>query len=195
MAARLAVLIGFIRQMPRGWLHRAQRRQAELIDATGTADTVGPALDRPGPKGSTSAAPVPHWNDRIAAGALGFRAKGALTSYPEESRQGTEASRSDRLRVDRGDPHRTAMTGKALTTRASWRSAGSRRRLEPIDTGFRPTTATRNVPMGQGGSSVTSQKAVLVLVLAGLTGTPFGAIGQTLGEAVFSTGMSGYQKP
>ncbi len=26
------------------------------------------------------------------------------------------------------------------------------------------------------------------------TGTPFGAIGQTLGEAVFSTGMSGYQE-
>ncbi|MCC9186776.1 carbamoyl-phosphate synthase domain-containing protein, partial [Mycolicibacterium mageritense] len=26
------------------------------------------------------------------------------------------------------------------------------------------------------------------------TGTPFGAVGQTLGEAVFSTGMSGYQE-
>ncbi len=26
------------------------------------------------------------------------------------------------------------------------------------------------------------------------TGTPFGAIGETLGEAVFSTGMSGYQE-
>jgi carbamoyl-phosphate synthase small subunit len=36
-----------------------------------------------------------------------------------------------------------------------------------------------------------------VLVLADgrrFTGTPFGAIGQTLGEAVFSTGMSGYQE-
>src|ERR687884_1933211 len=26
------------------------------------------------------------------------------------------------------------------------------------------------------------------------TGTPFGAVGQTLGEAVFSTGMTGYQE-
>ena len=26
------------------------------------------------------------------------------------------------------------------------------------------------------------------------TGTPFGAVGETLGEAVFSTGMSGYQE-
>ncbi|MBX5485674.1 MAG: glutamine-hydrolyzing carbamoyl-phosphate synthase small subunit [Mycolicibacterium hassiacum] len=38
-------------------------------------------------------------------------------------------------------------------------------------------------------------KAVLVLEDGRVfTGTPFGAIGQTLGEAVFSTGMSGYQE-
>jgi carbamoyl-phosphate synthase small subunit len=38
-------------------------------------------------------------------------------------------------------------------------------------------------------------KAVLVLDDGRVfTGTPFGAIGQTLGEAVFSTGMSGYQE-
>jgi carbamoyl-phosphate synthase small subunit len=40
-----------------------------------------------------------------------------------------------------------------------------------------------------------SSKAVLVLEDGRVfTGTPFGAIGQTLGEAVFSTGMSGYQE-
>lgn len=39
------------------------------------------------------------------------------------------------------------------------------------------------------------QKAVLVLEDGRIyTGTPFGALGQTLGEAVFSTGMSGYQE-
>jgi carbamoyl-phosphate synthase small subunit len=38
-------------------------------------------------------------------------------------------------------------------------------------------------------------RAVLVLEDGRIfTGTPFGAIGQTLGEAVFSTGMSGYQE-
>jgi len=38
-------------------------------------------------------------------------------------------------------------------------------------------------------------KALLVLEDGRIfTGTPFGAIGQTLGEAVFSTGMSGYQE-
>ncbi|MGH3957660.1 glutamine-hydrolyzing carbamoyl-phosphate synthase small subunit [Mycobacterium sp.] len=38
-------------------------------------------------------------------------------------------------------------------------------------------------------------KAVLVLEDGRIfTGTPFGALGETLGEAVFSTGMSGYQE-
>jgi len=42
---------------------------------------------------------------------------------------------------------------------------------------------------------VTEQKAVLVLEDGRVyTGTAFGAVGQTLGEAVFSTGMSGYQE-
>ncbi len=40
-----------------------------------------------------------------------------------------------------------------------------------------------------------AEKAVLVLEDGRVyTGTPFGATGQTLGEAVFSTGMSGYQE-
>ncbi|OAN28663.1 glutamine-hydrolyzing carbamoyl-phosphate synthase small subunit [Mycolicibacterium iranicum] len=42
---------------------------------------------------------------------------------------------------------------------------------------------------------MTTHKAVLVLEDGRIfTGTPFGAVGQTLGEAVFSTGMSGYQE-
>ena len=42
---------------------------------------------------------------------------------------------------------------------------------------------------------MTRPKAVLVLEDGHVyTGTPFGAVGQTLGEAVFSTGMSGYQE-
>ena len=42
---------------------------------------------------------------------------------------------------------------------------------------------------------MTMDKAVLVLEDARVfTGIPFGAVGETLGEAVFSTGMSGYQE-
>jgi carbamoyl-phosphate synthase small subunit len=47
----------------------------------------------------------------------------------------------------------------------------------------------------RSGSRISSAKAVLVLEDGKVfTGTPFGAVGQTLGEAVFSTGMSGYQE-
>ncbi len=42
---------------------------------------------------------------------------------------------------------------------------------------------------------MTPQKALLVLEDGRVfTGRPFGAVGETLGEAVFSTGMSGYQE-
>ncbi len=42
---------------------------------------------------------------------------------------------------------------------------------------------------------MTQKQAVLVLEDGRVyTGVPFGAVGQTLGEAVFSTGMSGYQE-
>lgn len=44
-------------------------------------------------------------------------------------------------------------------------------------------------------TTVTTQKALLVLEDGRIfTGTTFGASGETLGEAVFSTGMSGYQE-
>lgn len=44
-------------------------------------------------------------------------------------------------------------------------------------------------------TTVTTQKALLVLEDGRIfTGTTFGAAGETLGEAVFSTGMSGYQE-
>jgi carbamoyl-phosphate synthase small subunit len=47
----------------------------------------------------------------------------------------------------------------------------------------------------RSGSRIGTARAVLVLEDGRVfTGTPFGAIGQTLGEAVFSTGMSGYQE-
>src|SRR6195952_670711 len=45
------------------------------------------------------------------------------------------------------------------------------------------------------GSRIGGARAVLVIDHGrGFTGTAFGAVGQTLGEAVFSTGMSGYQE-
>ncbi|WP_019969461.1 hypothetical protein [Mycobacterium sp. 141] len=84
MAALVALLIAFlIRQMMRGWLHRAQR-QAELIGTLPTLpDTVSAAMV-PATKGLyVGTTLAPHWNDKVAAGDLGFRAKAVLTRYPE----------------------------------------------------------------------------------------------------------------
>jgi hypothetical protein len=84
MAALVALLIAFfIRQMLRGWLHRAQR-QAEMIGTLPPLpDTVGPAII-PATKGLyVGSTLVPSWQDRVAAGDLGFRCKAVLTRYPE----------------------------------------------------------------------------------------------------------------
>ncbi|MDT5312569.1 MAG: hypothetical protein QOE74_1589 [Mycobacterium sp.] len=84
MAALLALLIAFfIRQMLRGWLHRAQR-QVEMIGALPPLpDTVGPAII-PATKGLYVGSTIaPSWQDRIAVGDLGFRSKAVLTRYPE----------------------------------------------------------------------------------------------------------------
>ena len=84
MAAVVAMLIAFvIRQMMRGWLHRA-RRQAQLIGTLPSLpDTVGPALI-PAIKGLyVGSTLAPSWLDRIAVGDLGYRADAVLTRYPE----------------------------------------------------------------------------------------------------------------
>jgi hypothetical protein len=84
IAALLAVLIALaIRQMMRGWLHRAQR-QAQLIGTLPPLpDTVGPALI-PATKGLyVGSTLAPSWLDRIAVGDLGYRAKAVMTRYPE----------------------------------------------------------------------------------------------------------------
>jgi hypothetical protein len=84
MAALVALLIAFlIRQMMRGWLHRAQR-QAEMIGTLPSLPDTVSAATVPATKGLyVGTTLVPHWNDKVAAGDLGFRAKAVLTRYPE----------------------------------------------------------------------------------------------------------------
>jgi hypothetical protein len=140
MAVLLVLLIAFIiRQMMRGWLHRAQR-QAELIGALPPLpDTVGPAII-PATKGLYVGSTIaPSWQDRIAVGDLGFRCKATLTRYPE----GIMLQRSGAgpiwipehsitaIRTERG------IAGKALTHEGilaiRWRLPSG----TEIDTGFR----------------------------------------------------------
>jgi hypothetical protein len=84
MAAVLAVVIAVLMQaMMRGWRRRAERH-AELIGALPPLpDIVGAAII-PATKGLyVGSSLVPHWNDRVAVGDLGYRAKAVLTRYPE----------------------------------------------------------------------------------------------------------------
>lgn len=140
MAALLVLLVAFlIRQMVRGWKHR-MARQAELIgNLPGLPDTVGPVLTGPTNGLYVGSTLVPHWNDRVAAAALGFRAKAVLTRYPEGimvRRSGTGPiwipdDSIVALRTER------AIAGKALTHEGilaiRWRLPSG----TEIDTGFR----------------------------------------------------------
>jgi hypothetical protein len=140
IAALLAVFIALaIRQMLRGWLHRAQR-QAELIGALPPLpDIVGSAII-PATKGLYVGSTIaPSWQDRIAVGDLGFRSKAVLTRYPEGimlQRSGTgpiwiPEESITAIRTERG------IAGKALThdgiLAIRWRLPSG----TEIDTGFR----------------------------------------------------------
>lgn len=84
MAAVVALLVVFlIRQMLRGWAHRAGRQAEQIGTLPSLPDTVGP-VTIPATKGLyVGSTLAPHWNDKVAAGGLGFRAKAVLTRYPE----------------------------------------------------------------------------------------------------------------
>jgi hypothetical protein len=140
MAALLAVLIAFfIRQILRGWLHRAQR-QAEMIGTLPPLpDTVGSAIV-PATKGLYVGSTIaPSWQNRIAVGDLGFRSKAVLTRYPE----GIMVQRSGAGPIWIPDESITAIrtergiAGKALTydgiLAIRWKLPSG----TEIDTGFR----------------------------------------------------------
>lgn len=140
IAALLALLIAFfIRQMLRGWVHRAQR-QAEMIGALPPLpDTVGPAIVPPTKGLYVGSTIAPSWQNRIAVGDLGFRAKAVLTRYPEGimlQRSGTGPiwipdESITAIRTERG------IAGKALThdgiLAIRWKLPSG----TEIDTGFR----------------------------------------------------------
>jgi hypothetical protein len=140
MAALLAVLIAFfIRQILRGWLHRAQRQAAMIGALPALPDTVGPAIV-PATKGLYVGSTIaPSWQNRIAVGDLGFRSKAVLTRFPE----GIMVQRSGAGPIWIPDESITAIrtergiAGKALThdgiLAIRWKLPSG----TEIDTGFR----------------------------------------------------------
>ena len=145
IAAVLAVLIALaIRQMMRGWLHRAQRQAQMIGTLPPLPDTVGPALI-PATKGLyVGSTLAPSWQDRIAVGDLGYRTKAVLTRYPE----GIMLQRSGGHPIWIPDESITAIrtergiAGKALTHQGilaiRWRLPSG----TEIDTGFRGDNRT-----------------------------------------------------
>jgi hypothetical protein len=84
MAGVLVVLIAvLIQAMMRGWRRRIERQLEIVGSLPPLPDTVGPVLVPPTKGLYVGSTLVPHWNDRVAAGDLGFRAKAVLTRYPE----------------------------------------------------------------------------------------------------------------
>ncbi|KUH86002.1 MULTISPECIES: hypothetical protein [unclassified Mycobacterium] len=140
LAAILVVLIAvLIQAMMRGWRRRAER-QAELVGTLpALPDTVGPAIVPPTKGLYVGSTLAPHWNDRIAVGDLGFRAKAVLTRYPE----GIMLQRSGAVPIWIPDASITAIrterghAGKAMTHEGilaiRWRLPSG----TEIDTGFR----------------------------------------------------------
>ncbi|KGI68060.1 transporter [Mycolicibacterium rufum] len=140
MAAVLALLIAIlIGAMLRGWRHRAER-QAQLVGTLPSLpDTVGSATVAPTKGLYVGSTLVPHWNDRVAAGDLGFRAKAVLTRYPEGIMVQRTGAGPIWIPEDAITAIRTekSLAGKALTHEGilaiRWRLPSG----VEIDTGFR----------------------------------------------------------
>ena len=140
MAALVAVVIAVaIQAMMRGWRHRAERQAALIGALPSLPDVVGPAII-PATKGLyVGSTLAPHWNDRVAVGDLGYRAKAVLTRYPEGimlQRIGTGPIwiPDDSIAAIRTE---RAIAGKAMTHEGilaiRWRLPSG----TEIDTGFR----------------------------------------------------------
>ncbi|MBI3215161.1 MAG: transporter [Mycobacterium sp.] len=83
-AAVLVLVIALLTHlMLKGWRNRALRQLKIVGTLPALPDSVGPAII-PGIKGLyVGSTLAPSWQDRIAAGDLGYRTKAVLTRYPE----------------------------------------------------------------------------------------------------------------
>ena len=140
MAAVVAVATAVVIQaMMRGWRHRAERQAALIGTLPAMPVTVGPAIIPPIKGLYVGSTLAPHWNDRVAVGDLGDRAKAVMTRYPEGIMlQRTGASPiwipDDSIGAIRTE---RAIAGKAMTHEGilaiRWRLPSG----TEIDTGFR----------------------------------------------------------
>ncbi len=84
MASLLVLAIAALSQaMVRGWRRRAQQQAKIIGTLPSLPDTVGQAVVSATKGLYVGSTLAPKWNDRVAAGDLGYRAKAVVTRYPE----------------------------------------------------------------------------------------------------------------
>ena len=146
-AAVLVVVITVVIQlMMRAW-HRRSQQQAELIGVPARDPGRGGCGDHHHRGHYCGSMMAPGWNERIAAGDLGYRSKAVLTRYAGESwwnafgpnRFGFHRTRS-RLSAWSAEWQAGSRLGLAY-----WRSGGGCRRASRSTPAFGRTTAT-NTP-------------------------------------------------
>ena len=140
MAGLLALVIAvLIQAMIRGWRRRALQQAHIVGTLPSPPDTVGAAVVSATKGLYVGSSLASRWNERVAAGDLGFRAKAVLTRYPEGIMLQRSGARpiwipDDAILEIRAEK---TLAGKALTHEGilaiRWRlPAGAE-----IDTGFR----------------------------------------------------------
>jgi carbamoyl-phosphate synthase small subunit len=205
VAALALAFLGCVALMRRGWRRRA------------AGDAGLPAL--PEPPESLGADLVPpltglylgttragDWLDRVAAQGLGARANARLRLVPEGLvvvREGSAdgfVPRADLLRAEVTDAQAGKWVGDGGVLLLTWRLGGVE-----LDSGFRADDhATHDVwaraitrPRPTAAPLVGRARRPALLVLEdgrSFAGEAYGAVGETFGEAVFNTGMTGYQE-
>jgi carbamoyl-phosphate synthase small subunit len=204
--ALLAAFLGCLALMRRGWKRRAARQAAlpalpQPPEALG--DDVVPPLDGLY-LGTTEAG---HWLERIAAQGLGGRAKARLRLVPEgmvvvrEGEPDAFVPRADLLGAVVSDAQAGKWVGEGGVLVVTWRLGDV-----TVDSGFR---AVDHSVHAKWAAALSAPRPVTAAPLVGRAATPallvledgrsfrgegYGAVGETFGEAVFNTGMTGYQE-
>ncbi len=210
--SRVAAL--FLADGPR--LAARSRRQAEAVRPVPVPADRGLGGRASRPTASTSRRPAPTQPlDRIAVGGLGFRGRGGrdactptgvvldIAGWTTGAHPG-----APRSAASAGPPGpSTASSSPAAWSRCDWTALGAQQRrtrhLLPRSRrrprrAHRPRTgddARLPADRGRRDDLMTTDPAVLVLEDGTrYAGRAYGARGRTLGEAVFATGMTGYQE-
>ena len=205
----LAVLVILVwLAMLAGWRRRAARQTRELgltsLPATPAEPGASLTEDTDGVYVSTTAAG--RWLERITAYGLGARSA-ATHGRHRGGRDLAAPGRTGRLRARRRTRRRAPLgrhRGQGRAARRDRRrhvAAGSHRGRHrvpaagrrPTPTGWSPRSGGSRRPRPRGAPH--ERGGVLVLEDGrAWRGQAYGAVGETVGEAVFATGMTGYQE-